>query len=292
MVENYKFFYSKILLFGEYTVTLGSGALAIPYNGFNGRFNFNTQNKIIDKGLQLIYDTIISNSNLQKLFHHIQFKTDLKNGLYFHSDIPRGYGLGSSGAVVAAFYDQYALNKTENIKDLKVLLAKIECAFHGSSSGIDPLVSYLGKPLRIKDNGNIQIIDLPIHNTGFFLIDTGIPRQTGSLVEHFNSKLINNKLFLSAVKELAEQNQKGMTALLDDDKKELMRSMKRISQLQYDHFSEMIPDAFRTIWLEGLNHNNYFLKLCGAGGGGMIMGWAEDVDTLISRLPHLSVIKL
>ncbi len=292
MIEDSNFFYSKILLFGEYTVTLGSGALAIPYDGFRGHFSFNTENKIVDTGLHLIYDTIVSNINLQKSFNLSQFNTDLKSGLYFYSDIPQGYGLGSSGAVVAAFYDRYAKNKTGKINELKAILANIEGAFHGSSSGIDPLVSYLGKPLRIQDNGNIQVIDLPIHYEGFFLIDTGIPRQTGPLVEQFKNKMINNKFFQSAVKELTIQIQNGITALLADDKKELSVSMQRVSQLQYDHFFEMIPDAFRNLWLDGLNHHNYFLKLCGAGGGGMIMGWAEDLDTLISSLHHFSLIKL
>ena len=38
-------------------------------------------------------------------------KADLDRKLYFDSNIPQGYGVGSSGALVAAFYDRYALEK-------------------------------------------------------------------------------------------------------------------------------------------------------------------------------------
>ena len=38
-------------------------------------------------------------------------KADLDHKLYFDSNIPKGYGVGSSGALVAAFYDRDALEK-------------------------------------------------------------------------------------------------------------------------------------------------------------------------------------
>ena len=36
---------------------------------------------------------------------------DLEKGMYFDSSIPMGYGVGSSGAIVAAIYDRYADHK-------------------------------------------------------------------------------------------------------------------------------------------------------------------------------------
>ena len=60
--------------------------------------------------------------------------------MYFDSSIPQGYGVGSSGALVAAIYDQYALNKItvlENLtKDklvqLKTVFAAMESFFTGN----------------------------------------------------------------------------------------------------------------------------------------------------------------
>ena len=35
----------------------------------------------------------------------------IKSGLYFESSIPIGYGIGSSGALVAALYEKYCSEK-------------------------------------------------------------------------------------------------------------------------------------------------------------------------------------
>jgi mevalonate kinase len=48
--------------------------------------------------------------------------------MYFDSSIPQGYGVGSSGALVAAIYDKYAQNKItvlENLTREKLLELKI-----------------------------------------------------------------------------------------------------------------------------------------------------------------------
>jgi mevalonate kinase len=68
--------------------------------------------------------------------------------LAFHKDTA-----GSSGALVAAIYDKYAQNKItvlENLTREKLLELKIFFSngklFHGKSSGLDPLNSYLSIP--------------------------------------------------------------------------------------------------------------------------------------------------
>ncbi len=68
--------------------------------------------------------------------------------------------------------------------------------------------------------------------------------------------------------------------------------MKKISVFQFQHFLPMIPKLFQDIWLEGLETNQYFLKLCGAGGGGFILGFTHDFELtkkLISN-HHLRII--
>jgi shikimate kinase len=35
------------------------------------------------------------------------FETDIEKSLYFESSIPQGYGVGSSGALVAALFEKY-----------------------------------------------------------------------------------------------------------------------------------------------------------------------------------------
>ena len=40
----------------------------------------------------------------------------------------------------------------------------------------------------------------------------------------------------------------------------------------------MIPVKFHQLWKQGIDTNEYYLKLCGSGGGGYILGFTEDID--------------
>ena len=40
----------------------------------------------------------------------------------------------------------------------------------------------------------------------------------------------------------------------------------------------MIPSDFIEIWKKGIETNAYFLKLCGSGGGGYILGFTQDFN--------------
>ena len=104
-------FFAKILLFGEYGIIKDSKGLSIPYNFFNGALKFSKgetkdskkSNKILlkfHKYLSKIHDLDLDLSKFEK---------DLQQGIYFDSSIPQGYGVGSSGAIVAAVYDKYAM---------------------------------------------------------------------------------------------------------------------------------------------------------------------------------------
>ena len=151
-------YYGKILLFGEYGIIQDSMGLSIPYTDYNGKFLFDNKTEESRK----------SNELLIKFYHHLlilqhknelpcsldltQFKSDLDNGLHFDSSIPQGFGIGSSGAIVAAIYDRYCVeNKidaesqisNEDILELKNTFGKLESYYHGTSSGLDPLICYL-----------------------------------------------------------------------------------------------------------------------------------------------------
>jgi len=40
----------------------------------------------------------------------------------------------------------------------------------------------------------------------------------------------------------------------------------------------MIPEQFHSIWQKGIDTNDYYLKLCGSGGGGYILGFTENFE--------------
>jgi mevalonate kinase len=45
-----------------------------------------------------------------------------------------------------------------------------------------------------------------------------------------------------------------------------------------NNFKPMIPEQFHAIWQKGIDTNDYYLKLCGSGGGGYILGFTQDME--------------
>jgi len=115
-------FYSKILLFGEYGIIKDSKGLSIPYNFYNGALK--KDDKPSEEALKSNeslkrFVSYLKNVNTELVTFDIEsLQTDVDAGMYFDSSIPQGYGVGSSGALVAAIYDKYALNKITVLENL------------------------------------------------------------------------------------------------------------------------------------------------------------------------------
>lgn len=287
---------SKILLFGEYTILLNSEALAIPYERFKGGWAF-----IKDAVNSNPSDARDSNSNLKEflaylklegkklnLDHHLdisRFEEDLENGIYFKSDIPKGSGLGSSGALVAAVFDRYVkdYSSTTDVFKLKKNLALLESFYHGNSSGIDPLVSFINLPILIKGNNEFERINLPINNIlqkhGLFLIDSRQKGKTSDLVTFFKQRCSSDNDYLDriqnhyipinneCIKELTNQNDTNL----------FFSAIHKLSRLQLSLFEEMIPKNIIPLIKYGLESDLFYLKLCGSGGGGFFLGFSRNI---------------
>ena len=215
---------------------------------------------------------------------------DVDSGMYFDSSIPQGYGVGSSGALVAAIYDKYASNKItvlenltrEKLLKLKTIFSEMESFFHGKSSGLDPLNSYLSLPILINSKDNIEATGIPSQKTegkgAVFLLDSGIVGETAPMVSIFMENM-KNEGFRSMLKD---QFIKHTDACVDDflkgDIKSLFKNTKQLSKVVLNNFKPMIPSQFHELWKNGLDTNDYYLKLCGSGGGGYILGFTENFD--------------
>jgi mevalonate kinase len=199
-------FYAKILLFGEYGIIKDSKGLAIPYNTYRGALkkaeNLSGEAKKSNANLIRFYNYLSELKNVNLSFQLDNLKSDLDNGMYFDSSIPQGYGVGSSGALVASIYDKYANNKItvlENLTRDKLLSLKetfslMESFFHGKSSGLDPLNSYLSLPILINSKTNIEPAGIPSQKEGkgaVFLLDSEIVGETEPMVNIFMNKMKN-----------------------------------------------------------------------------------------------------
>jgi mevalonate kinase len=65
---------------------------------------------------------------------------------------------------------------------------------------------------------------------------------------------------------------------LQGDIKSLFKNTKQLSKVVLSHFKPMIPKQFHELWKKGIETNDYYLKLCGSGGGGYILGFTQDIE--------------
>ncbi|MEG0925319.1 MULTISPECIES: mevalonate kinase family protein [Chryseobacterium] len=286
-------FYAKIILFGEYGMIEDSQGLVVPYSFYKGTLKFS------DLGSEF---ELNSNRHLQKYSDFLttldlsddftldieSFKSDISNGLFFDSNIPQGYGVGSSGALVAAIFEKYSVSKLnpeniskENLKKLKAIFGEMESYFHGKSSGMDPLICYMNLPILIENKENLDRVSIPEGQEGkgaIFLIDSGITGETGPMIQIFFEKMKTEGFRKTLKEEFIRYNNACIESFLKKDMNPFFRNLKKLSHWAYEHFRPMIPESIFKIWKKGLDSNAYYLKLCGSGGGGYILGFTQDYE--------------
>lgn len=287
-------FYAKILLFGEYGIIKDSKGLAIPYNTYQGALKIpEIQTELTKKSnenLKGFYEYLAKgHHDFDQSFYLENFKTDIENGLYFDSSIPQGYGVGSSGALVAAVYDKYAMHKItvlenltrEKLLSLKSVFGKMESYFHGSSSGLDPLNSYLSLPILINSKTHLEPAGIPAQKQGkgaVFLLDSNQVGKTEPLVSLFMNKMKNEGFRKMINEDFATHTDACIDDFLHGNVKSLFGNVKKLSKVVLDNFKPMIPKPFHKLWQQGIDTNAYYLKLCGSGGGGYILGFTQDFE--------------
>ncbi|WP_422083329.1 mevalonate kinase family protein [Ulvibacterium sp.] len=290
-------FYSKILLFGEYGIIKDSKGLSIPYNFFKGALktdaNPSETSKKSNQNLREFtgYLEIVAKNNSDLVsFDFEALKNDVNAGMYFDSSIPQGYGVGSSGALVAAIYDKYANHKItvlenltrEKLLKLKVIFGKMESFFHGKSSGLDPLNSYLSLPILINSKDNIESTSIPSQNKkgkgAVFLLDSGSTGETAPMVQLFMEKMKQEGFRNMLKDQFIKHTDACVEDFINGNVKSLFKNLKQLSHVVLDNFKPMIPAKFHQLWKQGIETNTYYLKLCGSGGGGYILGFTQDLE--------------
>ena len=293
-------FYAKILLFGEYGIIKDAKGLSIPYNFYKGALKIsdtkNKKSQSSNQKLSEFVDFLEQINSTLVTFNIKQLREDLAKGLYFDSSIPQGYGIGSSGALVAAIYDRYANNRItilenltrDKLLKLKEIFGQMESFFHGKSSGLDPLNSFLSLPILIHSKDVLEPTGIPSQpqagKGAVFLIDSGSMGETAPMVNLFMQNM-ESPSFRKMIKEqFISYSDRCVEHFLTGDIKSLFGDLKRLSKTVLTHFKPMIPEQFHSLWKTRIDTNAYYLKLCGSGGGGYILGFTEDISKAQSVL--------
>ena len=290
-------YYSKVILFGEYSMIFDATALMIPLKRFSAQWQFPQSRNLTaslqsNHSLKRFRDYLAENETLSSLLDLASLTKDLNEGLFLASNVPSGYGLGSSGTLVAAVYDRYAIQKTDDYLQLKTFFGLMESHFHGSSSGIDPLQCYLGQPFKITLEG-VQLLSdnflkKDIH---ICLIDTKIKSNTKPLVNHFKEQRENPDFLNRFQTEYLPCVKTCIDTMISGDNELFFKSLKQLTQGQLQFLCPMITD--NTMDLFTADYDFHFgVKISGSGGGGYVLGFTDDVPKASNLLKDFEVIWL
>ena len=299
-----KHFFAKVLLFGEYSVILDGEAIIIPLKKFSGFFDFaEGSGTAIETGKKSNSQlkgllSYLKNPDIQSQFHFRldleKFEEDLQSGMFFNSNIPQGYGAGSSGAIIAALFYHYLLagpliseKISNNLSLIKKQLALMESYFHGSSSGLDPMSSLLGEPFRMDAQKRISFPDLPLFSKTIqkdvFLIDTGHAGDTLPLVNWFKEQVARKSIDDELLKAL---NNQVVQALLSKNLLFFESFLSQLSLFQLENMKPMIPEKIQPLWQKGIDTGKWTFKLCGSGGGGYMLGFADHYENAKKKIEN------
>jgi mevalonate kinase len=236
-----------------------------------------------------------------------RFQLELDRGLYFESNIPQGFGLGSSGAVVAAIFMRYIdkagemkdlikAETKENVNKLKNILSSLEAFFHGTSSGIDPLSILLNKPLLYINSKDIVPVELPKEKPNskhvMFLLNSEIPRNTEKLVKQFKKSCEDSDFRKMMEDELVAGNNACIDAFLNAEYSTLYQNLKTVCSFQFNHMNYLIPDHLKGVMKSGLDSGDYYMKICGSGGGGYMLGFTDNWEKTKEQLKNYPLVEI
>lgn len=288
-------FSAKLILFGEYSMIYDASSLLMPYDAHGGcwKRGLETDEARCSNGRLRDYHKFLMVEGFSRHLDLSSMCADLDDGLWFSSDIPMGYGLGSSGALVAAVYQRYSLQDTDVLTDLRALLSSMECYFHGKSSGNDPLLSYLDRPYVQFTASEIQLLprDFLPNDISIFLIDTQASRHTSRLVGYFNEQRSNasycerfSSCYLPVVRSC-------ISTLVSGDTTAFFRSLRQLSAMQIEFLNPMVHPSLKSLFTVDSDFP-FGVKILGSGGGGYALGFTDNKVLASNLLEQYKVIWL
>ena len=261
---------SKVLLFGEHSVLIGSSALAVHYPKYFMKWVIKTN----DHPEWLLQFVNYVDAECSSFIDFDQL-TEWLNEYTITANIPIGFGLGSSGALTAAIYDVAGdKNISNDISEIQQRFGLMESFFHGKSSGFDPLISYYNVPI-LKTNEGITLLQDQITFPTYFvyLLNSDQPRQGKGMIGQFLSKKDELRI---QYETLISLNNKAIHKVIENDQTGLFSVVKEISNFQATYMEYMIIPELMSWWKEGLSTNQYYIKVCGAGGGGYYLVFSKN----------------
>lgn len=282
---------SKLLLFGEYSILSGSSAITLPLWDYSAKLILPESKNFSDTDSNQQLTAFVNFLNQSEYFKkHLNLHELIKctqEGLFLDSNIPQGYGLGSSAGLCVALYKAFGISNLAELPELKEFYSHMESFFHGKSSGLDPLTIHTEKALLV-NNTNIETlpdINLLTDNLHLYLFDSEIPRAAAHLITGFKQMLENaeyKNFFEANYLPLLHQ----VIHAFIHQQPNLWNNLKKLSEMQFFIFRKMIPESINPVWEQTVRSEEMCMKILGAGGGGFFLLFSK------SKLNELEGFKL
>ena len=105
------------------------------------------------------------------------------------------------------------------------------------------------------------------------------------MVEIFLNKLRQKDFEVFFENEFVVATNNSITNFLERKYEDFENNFIELSKKTFDNFQEMIPSDFKKLWTDGFENEDYYLKLCGSGGGGFLIGLTTDLDKVQKLFP-------
>jgi mevalonate kinase len=206
------------------------------------------------------------------------------------SEIPTGSGLGSSASRAVAITKAISelFEKNISLEKLNKIAFNQEKIIHGNPSGGDNSACCYGGILWFRksfpENEIISLKDeIPYKLENFFLVYTKKPEKTtGELVQMVAN--LDKEYREKRIKEIGRLTKEMREAL----KKRDFENIKNIINLAQKNLSELgVSNNEIEKLCENVRKIGGAAKLCGAGGGGIVLCYHEDKERLTNLIKRL-----
>ncbi|MBI3190767.1 mevalonate kinase [archaeon] len=206
------------------------------------------------------------------------------------TEVPTGSGLGSSSSLAVAGTKAVSelFGKKLSLEQLNDISYELEKIVHGTPSGGDNSASCFGGLLwfrKVQPKNEIISLkkEIPHKLENFVLVHTGEPKKTtGELVQMVRNLEENYR------NERIQKIGKLVTEMKDTLKSKDYEKMKDTineNQKLLEELGVSTPDIDRIA--RAVRDINGAAKLCGAGGGGIMLCWHEDSKELAEIIKKL-----